>query len=122
MRKVELHQCAVLLIVPICSCSCSYILKTLMVNSWTICRPVYVIEDTAGQTLFSIRGDLCWCKCCTDVMFPVSTHDNGILLNIDLCRMLIDVSCLIRNIVACVQGTFHMTLALTTFCCSNGTF
>ena len=36
-------------------------------------RPVYVIEDVAGNTMFKISGDICYCKCCDDVMFNVST-------------------------------------------------
>lgn len=40
-------------------------------EKWTCCIPEYEIFDSQGSHIFSIVGDCCVCKCCTDVHFRV---------------------------------------------------
>ncbi len=46
--------------------------------------PKYEVYDAQNQLLFKIEGDCCYCKCCTDVRFPVSPHQNMFKIVLDL--------------------------------------
>ncbi|XP_050415040.1 phospholipid scramblase 1 [Patella vulgata] len=38
---------------------------------WTCWTPKYHVYDATGSPVFTIIGDCCYCKCCTDVVFRV---------------------------------------------------
>ncbi|XP_005113454.2 phospholipid scramblase 1-like [Aplysia californica] len=43
---------------------------------WTCWTPKYKVFDTQNRCAFTIVGDCCYCKCCTDVVFRVFEGDS----------------------------------------------
>ncbi|CAL1548505.1 unnamed protein product [Lymnaea stagnalis] len=43
---------------------------------WTCWIPKYKVYDAQNQCVFTIVGDCCYCKCCTDVVFKVFQGDS----------------------------------------------